>query len=165
MILTSFLIVSQILVFTHIAFGEIAGASLLWSVKELVSLAPNRLKWLRISNWVAFGSIMLAWIAGGSYYLFLYPIVKPVIKDGPQSWAHLVFTESKEHIFLFLPVLIFVLALFAHRKGSFLLENQNLKRKFLYLTLFAAALVFSMAVMGYMITWGACTALWLKSGL
>lgn len=163
--MTRFLILSQILVFTHIAFGEIAGASLLWSVKELAYLTAERLKWLRISLWVAFGSVMLAWVAGGSYYLFFYPQVKPVIKEGPESWAHLVFTESKEHIFFFLPVLIFLLAMLVQKKGHAVVQHHGLKRKFLYATLFTAAMVFSMAVMGYMITWGARTALWLKSGL
>lgn len=163
--MTTFLISSQIIVFLHIAFGEAAGASLLWGVKELMFLTEHRLKWLKASLWAAFTSVMLAWVFGGSYYLFLYPQVKPIIKEGPETWAHLVFTESKEHIFFFLPVIIFLLAIFVHKKGHLLLQHASLKKKILYLTLFSALLVFSMAFMGYMITWGARTALWLKSGL
>lgn len=163
--MTAFLITSQILVFIHIAFGELAGASLLWSVKELLYLTSDRLKWLRLSLWVAFGSVMAAWVAGGSYYLFLYPTVKPVILKGPETWAHLLFTESKEHMFLFLPVLIFLLAVFAQKRGHGLLEQMALRKKYLLLTMVTALLTFSMAVMGYMITWGARTALWVSSGL
>lgn len=163
--MTEFLIASQTLVFFHIAFGEIAGASLLWSVKELMYLSADRVKWLRASLWVAFGGVMMAWVVGGSYYLFYYPQVKSIIKEGPEAWGHLVFTEAKEHIFFFLPVLIFFLAIYVQKRHHVLLERADVRRKFLYLTLFTAALVFSMAVMGYMITWGARTALWLKSGL
>lgn len=163
--MSSFLILSQVVVFIHIAFGEVAGASLLWSVKELAYLTAERMKWLRISLWVAFGTAMAAWMAGGSYYLFLYPQVKPVIQKGPEAWGHLIFTESKEHIFFFIPVLTLFLALFVHYKHHALLQNHSLKKKVLYLTLLTAAFVFSMAVMGYLITWGARTALWVKSGL
>lgn len=163
--MTRFLILSQILVFLHIAFGELAGASLLWTVKEVVTLKSERLRWLRLSLWVAFVSVLMAWVIGGSYYLFFYQQVKPVINNGPEAWAHGVFTESKEHIFLVLPIIIFILAMFAYKNGSELLEHPALKKKFLILTVLAAIFVFSMAIMGYMITWGARTALWLKSGL
>ena len=61
------------------------------------------------------------------------------------------------------PVLIFILAIFVHKKHEVLLHNPSLKKKFMVLTLFTTALVFSMAIMGYMITWGARTALWLTS--
>lgn len=138
---------------------------MLWSIKELFYLRADRLKWLKASLWAAFVSIMLAWVAGGGYYLFLYPQVKPVIRQGPQAWAHLVFTESKEHIFLFLPILIFLLAMFAHKKSNELVEKSSLKNKFMALTFLATAMVFSMAIMGYLITWGARTALWVQSGL
>ncbi len=163
--MTTFLVASQIIVFVHIALGEIAGASLLWSVKELLYLTAERLKWLKVSLWIAFTGVMGAWIAGGSYYLFFYPQVKPVIKDGPEAWGHLIFTESKEHIFFFLPILIFLLALYAQRKGHTLIKNQSLRKKYFILTLVTTAFVFSMALMGYMITWGVRTALWLKAGL
>lgn len=163
--LTKFLITSQIIVFIHIGFGEIAGASLLWSIKELVYLTSDRLKWLKVSIWTAFVSVIAAWIAGGSYYLFFYPQVKAVIKGGPEDWGHLIFTESKEHIFFLIPVLILTLAMFAQKKGHLLIEHESVKRKYLWLTFVAAALIFSMAIMGYMITWGARTALWVKAGL
>lgn len=163
--MTRFLILSQLLVFLHIACGELAGASLLWGIKEALFLTESRLKWLRASLWIAFAGVMMAWLAGGTYYLFFYPTVKPVIKEGPEAWAHLIFMEAKEHIFFIIPVLLFVLAYFAHVKGKLLLEHPPLRKKFAVLAGFGAILIFSMAIMGYMITWGARTALWLKSGL
>lgn len=163
--MTSFLIASQILVFLHIAMGELAGASLLWTLKELFYFSADRLKWVRRTVWVAFCGSLGAWIAGGSYYLFFYPLVKPVIKDGPEDWGHLIFTESKEHIFLFIPVLLWVAAVFAQRKGHLLLEDKTLKQRYSLFVALIAILIFSMAFMGYMITWGARTALWVKAGL
>lgn len=163
--MTPFLITSQILVFIHAVFGEIAGASLLWSVKELIYLKSERFKWLRVSYWIAFIGSILAWIAGGSYYLFLYPQVKPVIKEGPEAWGHLVITESKEHMFFLIPVLLFFLAMFAAKRTEKLLTDHKLKNRFLFLTILAALLVFSMAAMGFLITWSARAALWVKSGL
>jgi len=164
-IMTAFLIASQVIVFMHIAFGELTGAMLLWSVKELVYLSADRIKWLKMSLWVSFGSVMLAWVAGGSYYLFLYPQVKAVINTGPETWGHLIFTESKEHIFFFLPVMIFVAAVFAQKRGHSLLGNVRLKRNFTLFVILTALLVFAIAFMGYMITWSARTALWVNSGL
>lgn len=163
--MTTFLIASQILVFFHLVFGELTGVSLLWAIKELVYIGRERLKWLRISLWLAFANAVLAWAVGGTYYLFFYPFVKPVIKEGPQPWGHLVIMEAKEHIFLILPVLTFLLAIFAAKRSHALLESPALKKKFLWLTSLATLLVFSMAVLGYLITWGARTALWLKAGL
>lgn len=160
-----FLIASQILVFFHIAFGEFAAASLLWATKELIYLKKDRLIWLRRTLWAAFLSVMMAWVVGGTYYLFFYPQVKPVIKEGPEAWGHSIVMESKEHIFLFLPVLLFLLALFVQRHGELLLDNPLLKRRFLYATLGSTVLIFSMAIMGYLITWSARSALWLNSGL
>lgn len=162
--MTTFLIASQILVFFHIAFGELAGASLLWGVKELIFITPQRYSWLRGSYWIAFGSSMASWLIGGSYYLFFYPQVKPVINAGPEAWAHAVFMEAKEHIFLLVPVLLFLLALFVQRAAPRLQENPKLKNRFLILTLFVVGMIFSIAFMGYMITWGARTALWIQAG-
>lgn len=163
--MTTFLITSQILVFFHLVFGELTGVSLLWAIKELVYIGQERLKWLKISLWAAFINAVLAWIVGGTYYLFFYPLVKPVIKEGPQPWGHLIIMEAKEHIFLILPVLTFLLAIFAAKRSHALLENSSLRKKFLWLTSLATLLVFSMAILGYLITWGARTALWLKAGL
>lgn len=163
--MTLFLIKSQIFVFLHVACGELAGASLLWTFKELLHLSADRLKWLKASLWIAFAGVMMAWVFGGGYYLLLYPLVKPVINAGPEAWAHGVFTETKEHLFLFLPILIFLLAVYAQKRGNVLVENKALRKKYLIFVGLTALLVFSMAIMGYMITWGARTALWLQAGL
>lgn len=61
------------------------------------------LRRLALSAWLA---ILLSWITGGYYYAFYYgKAVRSVIRAGAYPWAHAVFMEAKEHIFLFLPFL------------------------------------------------------------
>ncbi len=49
---------------------------------------------------------VLSWLTGGYYYVAYYgKAVRGVIKAGQYPWAHSVFMEAKEHIFLFLPFL------------------------------------------------------------
>ncbi|GAF92536.1 unnamed protein product, partial [marine sediment metagenome] len=43
--------------------------------------------------------------------------IKPLIKEGPWPWAHAIFMEAKEHIFLFLPflALLFLFLVWKHK--------------------------------------------------
>jgi hypothetical protein len=41
-----------------------------------------------------------AWIAGGYWYLHYYPVEKALILNGPWPFAHNLFMETKEHLFL-----------------------------------------------------------------
>ena len=104
--MTTFLITSQILVFFHLVFGELTGVSLLWAIKELVYIGQERLKWLKISPWAAFINAVLAWIVGGTYYLFFYPLVKPVIKKTTTLGAFDNHGGERTYL-LILPVLTF----------------------------------------------------------
>lgn len=57
----------------------------------------------------AFVSFILSWAFGAYYYVLNYGAnVKPVILAGKYPWAHSIFMEAKEHVFLFLPFLAFV---------------------------------------------------------
>ena len=66
--------------------------------KEIVQMTIAR------TAYFAFASYIISWVAGGWYYWKYYGSnVKPAITSGDFPWAHIVFMESKEHIFLFLP--------------------------------------------------------------
>ncbi len=53
----------------------------------------------------AFFLLVVSWLAGGAYYVGVYGSdVKPVIKAA-YPWVHSIVMESKEHLFLFMPVL------------------------------------------------------------
>lgn len=90
----------------HAIFGEVAAVLFLWTFVELFRGVDRtnvgRVRWISLA---ALGSLTLAWIVGGNYYLTGYQQVKPIIVEGPQPWGHLVVMEAKEHVFLFLPVL------------------------------------------------------------
>ena len=76
------------------------------------------LKWLKINAFLTLLAFVGSWISGGYYYTSYYgKSVKPVILKGEFSWVHTILTETKEHIFLFLPFLaftIFAITYFAH---------------------------------------------------
>ena len=94
------------LIGTHAILGEIGIAAFLWVFIEMLNPTPNRLKRAKIAAFLGVVFFFASWIIGGYYYVEYYgDLVKPIIKEGPQPWAHLIFTETKEHVFLFLPFL------------------------------------------------------------
>lgn len=75
-------------------------------------------------------SYVLSWLTGGYYYVTYYgSAVKPVIKAGAFPWAHTMFMEWKEHIFLFLPFLALVVFLALFFAGERVVGDQRLKRE------------------------------------
>lgn len=87
----------------HVALGLVGVIASFWTtfllLKETFSTCA-----VRMSSATAFIAYGISWITGGWYYWKYYgSIVKPKIVGGDFAWAHLVFTESKEHVFLFLP--------------------------------------------------------------
>lgn len=95
----------------HIILGLIGVFASLAVVLAIVGRRYNHVLAL-YSSIIAFTGYMLSWALGGWYYVTYYgSAVKPIIKNGPYPWAHLIVMESKEHIFLMLPILSAVLAL------------------------------------------------------
>jgi hypothetical protein len=104
--------------------------------------------------------LLLSWVAGGYYYLNAYGTnVKPLIKAGPQPWAHLVFTETKEHVFLFLPFLGLLAFFMIQSSGDNLLKEKKTRHAVQLLCLMVVLVGLAMAGMGYMISTGARAAL------
>ena len=90
----------------HAALGEFAVFAFLWVFVEMFN--PNEKSIERAKTAATLGVLLLigTWFIGGISYIFFYtPDVKPVILAGPDSWAHEIFTETKEHIFLFMPII------------------------------------------------------------
>lgn len=87
----------------HVLSGLLgtAGAYALW----LHLLRPKmNLPAIRAWAYSTFFFLMFAWVMSAWYYVRYYGAsVKPVILAGKYPWAHKVFMEWKEHIFLFLP--------------------------------------------------------------
>lgn len=140
----------------HIGLGELGIIAFLWVFVELLNPSPARIKRAKIASVIGVVSFILAWVSGGAYYLTEYgEVVKPLIKTGPAPWAHYIFTETKEHVFLFLPFI----AAFA---SGLLFTVEDVKKNKKALLIISATVVilgFSMAAMGYLISSGAREAL------
>ena len=146
------------LVGIHAALGELGIFAFLWVLVELINPTNTRIKRAKIAAILGVIFIFSSWLAGGYYYLNYYgDNVKPLIKEGPNPWAHLIFTETKEHIFLFIPLLsILVLGLIYKNN---LLKNNSARKSIIIISALIVLLGLTMAAMGYIISTGARAAL------
>jgi hypothetical protein len=136
----------------HVLIGVIGIAAsymtLMWLFKRNIPIRS-----LKVSSIIAFVAYITAWITGGFYYVVYYGSnVKPGIKEGPTPWVHLVIMEVKEHIFLFLPVLAFVVLLVVWLKGDRLQENKPLRNALALVALITLIIAVSMALGGIIIS-------------
>lgn len=144
----------------HAVLGEVGALAFLWVFVEMLNPSESRIN--RARKVALLGTLFLfgAWFFGGFYYVTDYgTLVKPVIKEGPLPWAHNVITETKEHVFLFLPFLaIFVLGLLRRYKDEFI-QNKNFRTSVLVVSGLIVLLAFAMAGMGFIISSGFRAAL------
>lgn len=142
----------QIFLSIHILIGVIgiiaSYMTLMWLFKREIPI--HLLKW---SSFIAFISYITAWFTGGYYYVVYYgDIVKPIIKDGPNPWVHFIIMEVKEHIFLFLPILSFVILFIVWLKGNLLQENRSFRNALALIALITFIIAVSMAFGGVLIS-------------
>lgn len=105
---------NEVNIFFLVAHIFLGTAGIIFLTAYLLSIfkKETRAKWLKINSFLALLSFIGSWISGGYYYTSYYgKSVKPVILKGEFAWVHSILTETKEHVFLFLPPL--TLALFA----------------------------------------------------
>lgn len=89
------------LITLHVALGELVAISSLWAVVEIIEKpSATRVKRAGYAMALLVAAAWLSYLVGGYYYVSDYGLVKPVIKEGPWDWAHKVFMEVKEHLFL-----------------------------------------------------------------
>jgi len=140
----------------HAALGELSLLFIIWALVE-VAWGPLGRGVLRAKIASLTGTILIFahWLVSGIYYVIYYgPEVKSIIKTGPWPWAHAIFMESKEHIFLFLPFLALILLFLVWKHGDKLREERGLR-----FSIFAvggvALFVFGlMIIMGFLISSG-----------
>lgn len=101
------------LVLVHSISGGLAALVLAWIVLEMLFLTERGIVRARIAGYLTvFLVIAGCWIVGGYNYLTDYgSLVKPMILAGPEPWAHSLVMETKEHIFIFLPLIVLALSL------------------------------------------------------
>lgn len=150
----------NLLIGIHAGLGEMGALAFLWVLVELLNPTESRLRRARIAAAIGTSFLLASWVTGGIYYLTDYQaVVKPVIKAGPLPWAHSVITETKEHLFLFLPFLaVLVWGMLSRFRGE-LVANRGLRFSVILCAGLIVLMAFSMAGMGYVISSGFRAAL------
>jgi hypothetical protein len=139
----------------HAALGELAGFAFLWAFVEILGPSQERIKRAQIASIVGLILVIASWLTGGFYYVTYYGAnVKPLIKEGPSPWAHLIFMETKEHVFLFLPFLAATATALILTYGARMKEDASARKAFMVMSGLSVLMVLSVAFMGFIVTTG-----------
>ncbi|MCK5332474.1 hypothetical protein KAJ41_01260 [Candidatus Parcubacteria bacterium] len=124
----------QNLLLWHIVSGVVA-IIIFYIVLMHLLKKECKLKFLKRYSFSGFVLFLISWVSAGYYYVEYYgKNVKPVIIQGDYFWAHKVFMEAKEHIFLFLPFLSLIVFLSLHYQGKEIIADEELKKPLIFLT-------------------------------
>ncbi len=150
----------HLLIGLHAILGEVGALAFLWVLVELLNPNESRLRRARFAALLGVLFLVGSWIVGGFYYVTEYgAAVKPIIKSGPTPWAHSVITETKEHIFLFLPFLAIAAWGLLHRFQNEFMQNPKLRIAVVLISALIVLLAFAIAGMGFVISSGFRAAL------
>ena len=122
-----------------------------WIIIEMQNPGPESLNRARIAAYLgALLTVAGCWIIGGYHYLTTYrENIRGIILAGSQPWAHEVIMETKEHIFLFLPMVAILLALGLHSvRGEGTEMAEEVRKSVIVTAALALFLVILMLVMG-----------------
>lgn len=137
----------------HAILGELAIFAFLWVFIELIKPEKSRIERAKIIALIGVILMFTSWFVSGYYYVNFYgPEVKPIIKEGPNPWAHSIFTETKEHVFLFLPFLSLLAFGMIMNFGDNLIRDRRMRYAVLLIAGFIVLIGLSMAGMGYIIS-------------
>jgi hypothetical protein len=134
---------SDAILLAHAAFGVTGCLAALWVFLEALNAQPGNAGRTRAAALVTAVSMAAAWICGGYWYVDFYPAEKALILTGPWPFAHNLFMETKEHLFLITGMLAFLLPVVAREK----LDSNAAARK-LVLSVAALIVITGLAVEG-----------------
>jgi hypothetical protein len=143
-------------VLLHAGLGELGFLCFLWIVAEVINGGQDAFKRARIVSVAGLVLLVGSWIVGGYYYVTIYgPVVKPVILGSAYPWAHSIVMETKEHIFLFIPIMaaVVTIALFSTKDFKEMTKKGRTALGLLAALVFLTG--FSMAFLGFLISSGA----------
>lgn len=90
----------------HVALGLIGLALIHLAFMQIIRREPPYHIVVRALFYGAI-TLFLSWGSGAYYYVLHYGTeVKPRILEGAYPWVHAVIMESKEHVFLLIPLLV-----------------------------------------------------------
>lgn len=105
--------VSDAVLLAHATFGVLGTVSAVWVFVETLNAREENAQRTRTAAWAAAIFMVAAWIFGGYWYLHFYPAERALILKGPWPFAHNLFMETKEHLFLMTLILSFYLPIAA----------------------------------------------------
>ncbi len=117
---------SNVLIFTHPAFGILAILSTVWLLVEVLNANQNNQKRIIKAAWSIAIFMTLTLLFGGQWYVTYYPVEKEIILHGPWPFAHNFFMEVKKHLFFIPLILSFYLPIVAQNNA--LDENQTARK-------------------------------------
>lgn len=136
----------------HVLSG-LVGFIAVYAILMALFRRESSIKVLRFSSVLAFLSYITSWFAGGYYYVLWYGSeVKPIVKGGDNPWAHAFFMEVKEHLFLLLPILTFMLILVFFLRGEDVVSSGKFKKAVMYLTVLIALITLFITASGVLIS-------------
>ena len=143
------------LVLLHSISGGLAALALIWILLEMLYATDKSLARAKLASYFTVFLVSAGcWIAGGYNYLTAYGSqVKPVILAGPHPWVHEIVMETKEHIFVFLPIIVFALSLtlYVFDRDTFLSEAKS-RRSLAIIACLALFMVVLLFLMGAIIS-------------
>jgi len=98
---------------THAMFGVLGTLLALWVFVETLNAREQNAQRIRSISLCVALCMTAACIAGGYWYLHYYPAERALILKGPWPFAHNLFMETKEHLFLMTLILSFYLPIAA----------------------------------------------------
>lgn len=143
------------LVLLHSISGGLSALTLVWIIIETLYPTDRSFARTRIASYLAAFMITAGcWIVGGYNYLTAYGSqVRPVILAGSHPWAHEVVMETKEHIFVFLPIIAFALSItLSTLDRDTFLGDDKFRRALTMTACFALFMVLLMFLMGAIIS-------------
>jgi hypothetical protein len=140
----------------HAGLGVLGILSALWVFVEALNAREENAKRIRNASLAVAVFMIAAWIAGGDWYLHFYPADKALILKGPWPFAHNLFMETKEHLFLLTLILSLYLPIAAFEK---LHANASARKMVLWVAMLVVLSGMAIEGFGAIINHGAKIAL------
>jgi hypothetical protein len=92
--------INDVVLLAHATFGVLGTVSAVWVLVETLNAREQNAQRIRTAALAVAIFMVAAWIFGGYWYLHFYPAERALILKGPWPFAHNLFMETKEHLFL-----------------------------------------------------------------
>lgn len=96
---------NALILMLHPALGVLAILASVWVVAETLHAGSGNIARIRGASFAVASLIWLTYFVGGYWYLLHYAADKALILAGPWPFAHSIVMETKEHVFLSMPLL------------------------------------------------------------